>query len=72
MIEAVTKGAGHGNGIGCSRKLAEVEQLECADDQMYCWMRCMNHTADANPETCAEKGMKLKCLRYMMLCSTAM
>lgn len=62
MIDAVTKGGGRGSGIGCSRKLTETEQLQCADNQIYCWMRCMNFTEDVNPGSCAQKGLGLKCL----------
>jgi len=63
MIDAITNSeTGTGTGIGCSRKLAEVEQLECGDDAMYCWMRCMNHTADASPAACEGEGKTLRCL----------
>jgi len=62
MIEAVTSNGGVGTGMGCSRKLAEVEQLECGDDAMYCWMRCMNYTTEISPTACANKGLGLQCL----------
>ena len=52
---------GIGGGISCSRKLAEVEGLQCKDNQMYCWMRCMDFTEEANPETCGAQNLGLKC-----------
>ena len=62
MIEQVAAGGGRGSGVGCSRKLAESDQPECADNQMYCWMRCMNFTEEVNPDACAEQGLGLQCL----------
>lgn len=62
MIDAVSRGDGVGSGVGCSRKLQESEQLECADDQIYCWMRCMDFTDDVSPTACAEQDLGLQCL----------
>ena len=53
--------------IGCSRPSKFVPQAEggadaaCAANQMYCWMRCMNYTDDANPTACAAKGLGFNC-----------
>ena len=51
VIEQVHSGGGvGGGGVGCSRReLAEVEGTQCADNQMYCWMRCMDYTPQASP-----------------------
>jgi len=62
MIDAVSRGDGVGSGVGCSRKLQESEQLECADDQIYCWMRCMDFTEEVSPDACTEQGLGLQCL----------
>jgi hypothetical protein len=51
--------------LGCSRNLMEMgmEEMACADNQMYCWMRCMNESETVNPETCQALGNG-----YDMLC----
>ena len=54
VIEQVHSGGGVGSGVGCSRReLQETDSTQCADNQMYCWMRCMNYTAEASPSVCA-------------------
>ncbi|KAK3268024.1 hypothetical protein CYMTET_23447 [Cymbomonas tetramitiformis] len=52
MIDGVHKGKGVGSGVGCSRMLQETDE-ECGDNQMYCWMRCMDYTEEASPLICA-------------------
>mmetsp|Transcript_1421 Transcript_1421/g.2616 ORF Transcript_1421/g.2616 Transcript_1421/m.2616 type:complete len:577 (+) Transcript_1421:435-2165(+) len=61
MIQQVASGGGVGTGMGCSRKLQETEQLECGENQMFCWMRCMDYTEEANPEVCDEQNLNLQC-----------
>ena len=35
---------------------------ECADNQMFCWMRCMDFTETVSPEACAEQdGLRVQC-----------
>jgi len=50
-------------GIGCARKLTarELSGASCAADQMHCWMRCMNYTAEVSPDACKAKGQELVC-----------
>eukprot|EP00238_Polyblepharides_amylifera_P010688 CAMPEP_0196581494 /NCGR_PEP_ID=MMETSP1081-20130531/33998_1 /TAXON_ID=36882 /ORGANISM="Pyramimonas amylifera, Strain CCMP720" /LENGTH=611 /DNA_ID=CAMNT_0041901747 /DNA_START=266 /DNA_END=2101 /DNA_ORIENTATION=+ len=62
MIEEVQSGGGVGTGLGCSRMLLEQEGLQCADNQMYCWMRCMDYTEDVHEQACADQGKDLKCV----------
>ena len=57
-----------GTSLGCSSSQI-VRHLEsetlCADDSIYCWSRCMNHTeyfADISPEVCQERNLELKCV----------
>ena len=61
-VEDVHEGGGVGRGLGCSRALLENEGTQCKDNQMYCWMRCMDHTPAINPKACEDKGLKLQCL----------
>jgi hypothetical protein len=66
VIEQVHSGDGVGGGVGCSRMLLETEGTQCADNQIFCWMRCMNHTPAANPTACAandggDSPLKLQC-----------
>jgi hypothetical protein len=66
VIEAVHSGGGVGGGVGCSRQLLETEGTQCADNQIYCWMRCMDHTATASPSICAANAngsdpLKMQC-----------
>ena len=50
--------------MGCSRQLyaRELSEESCEANQMWCWMRCMNHTEEVNPDACAAKGLGLKCV----------
>lgn len=49
--------------VGCGRKLLSVAGSgSCASNQIWCWMRCMNHSAPAsNPLTC-RTGHSVQCL----------
>lgn len=49
--------------LGCTRQLVarELAGSACEEDQMSCWMRCMNHTEEVSPEACAAKGQELVC-----------
>jgi len=49
--------------LGCSRKLyaRQLQQDTCKEDEMWCWMRCMPYTDDANPEICKAQGLKFEC-----------
>jgi len=33
----------------------------CANNQLQCWWRCMNFTADVSPDSCAAKGSGFNC-----------
>lgn len=61
MIKSVLEGGGVGSGAGCSRRMLEEDTTECADNEIYCWMRCMKHTEEASPSVCAAKGLGYKC-----------
>jgi len=61
MIEDVHAGGGKGQGMGCSRMLQETEGLQCETNQIYCWMRCMEHTETASADICDEQNLSLKC-----------
>lgn len=59
MIEDSVGGSG-GTGVGCSRRLL-AEDPGCAGNQMWCWHRCMNYTAEASPEVCESENLLLQC-----------
>lgn len=46
--------------LGCSRRLAPVTPT-CAGNQVYCWHRCMNHSATVSPSACAAKFTGFNC-----------
>jgi len=56
--------------LGCSSPHAVARQLEttaCAAGSLYCWHRCMawaeeGEPAGVSPETCAARGLELKCV----------
>jgi hypothetical protein len=49
--------------IGCPDHFRQLEVAadSCAENELWCWMRCMPHTEEANPDHCAEKGMGFNC-----------
>jgi len=50
--------------LGCSRtfQARELAAQSCADNQLYCWHRCMNYTAAVSPEACAAQNLAVKCV----------
>ena len=63
MIADVATGKGVSAGVGCARALLQTDATpECADNQMFCWMRCMDFTETVSPEACAEQdGLRVQC-----------
>eukprot|EP00854_Cymbomonas_tetramitiformis_P000690 gene690-1146_t len=60
MLRGVQEGDGVGTGVGCSRAMRETDEA-CGENQIYCWMRCMDYTEEANPETCGALNLELQC-----------
>lgn len=57
--------------LGCSRNLMvrqlsgdddDDEKYACADNQLYCWMRCMNETKTVSNATCTAAKKEMKCV----------
>lgn len=67
MLDDVTSHGTAEVSVGCSRasgtRRARAADDQCAGekDTIYCWMRCMPYTDEANPEICAAAGTHLKC-----------
>jgi len=66
MVQAWASGEGAEMlSMGCSgsQRARELQSSpdSCQANQIYCWMRCMNHTPEANPQTCEAEGSTLKC-----------
>lgn len=55
MLRALVDGNGTAVGAGCARQLAE-DSVQCEDNQIYCWMRCMNFTEEVSPDKCKEQS----------------
>lgn len=50
--------------LGCSsgqRARLLMDDPGCADNQYYCWHRCMSYTDGAEPDDCAAQGMEVRC-----------
>jgi len=49
--------------IGCAgqRVARDLSSDSCTEDQIFCWMRCMDYPEDANPEYCESQGLPVKC-----------
>lgn len=49
--------------LGCSHNLyaRELQAATCTANQIYCWVRCMDYTEDANPTNCSAKSMGFNC-----------
>jgi hypothetical protein len=49
--------------LGCSGNLLARELMaDCGENQIYCWHRCYNFTADLSPDACAAKDLEYKCV----------
>ena len=63
QIDALKDGSdGVGLGVGCSRRQLASDSVDCPDDTIYCWTRCMEYTDTASPEICAAQSLELKCV----------
>ena len=48
QIDALKDGSdGVGLGVGCSRRQLASDSVDCPDDTIYCWTRCMEYTDTA-------------------------
>jgi len=49
--------------IGCPEHFRQLEVAadSCAENEIWCWMRCMPHTEEHSPEACAAKDMGFNC-----------
>jgi len=66
IIEAATQGRSSADSavaLGCSGTLRarELQSVQCAENQIYCWHVCTNYTASASPQVCASKHMGFNC-----------
>lgn len=52
-----------GGTVGCSGNLIsrELSSDSCGEDQLFCWMRCMDPTERASPSICASQDLAYKC-----------
>ena len=63
QMEAIKNGYdGVGFGVGCSRRQLAGDAPSCADNQIFCWRRCMNYTVTASPSICAVKKLNFNCV----------
>jgi hypothetical protein len=65
LVSEEDGGAAREFSLGCSSgqrpRLLGDEGESCAADQMYCWHRCMNYTAGADPDDCLAQGSEVRC-----------
>jgi hypothetical protein len=49
--------------VGCPDHFRQLEVAadSCAENEIWCWMRCMPYTDEANPDACALKDMGFNC-----------
>jgi len=50
--------------LGCSHTLQarELAEASCADNQLYCWHRCVNFTEEVSPEACSVQNLGFQCV----------
>lgn len=50
--------------MGCSRqrRARQLQEEDCGEDTLFCWMTCMPIPEDSREDICAAKGQKLACV----------
>jgi hypothetical protein len=64
LVSGEDGGAAWEFSLGCSsgqRARLLMDDPGCADNQYYCWHRCMTYTAGAEPDDCLAQGLEVRC-----------